>query len=294
MASPPAVATPADTTMTLPHPDAVHALLNAHRSVRRYRPDDVDPALIRRVLQDALHGSSSSGNLNTVSVVVTRDVERKRRLYEMHFEQPMVLQAPVVLTFCADTHRTRRWLALRNARLGFADFISWHVASFDALILAQTAALAFESHGLGLCYMGTTLHSMRAIADFLECPANVLPATSMVLGWPDETLAQRDRLPTTAWVHEERYRDPTPEDLERDFAERERRGRERYLSFSPEMARRWADHGITSLAQFYTSRLKYDPDRFAEDSAALEGLLRERGFLGTGTEGAATGGGTRA
>jgi hypothetical protein len=86
-------------------------------------------------------------------------------------------------------------------------------------------------------------------------------------------------------VHEERYHDPTTADLERDFAERERRGRERYLSFSPEMAQRWTDHGITSLAQYYTSRIKYDPDRFATDSAALEELLRERGFLGTGTEG---------
>ena len=45
------------------------------------------------------------------------------------------------------------------------------------------------------------------------------------------------------------------------------------------MAAHWAEHGIDSLAQYYTSRIKYDPDRFAEDSAALEALLRERGFL---------------
>jgi nitroreductase len=265
--------------MPLPAPDDVHTLLAAHRSVRKYKPDPVDPALIERVLEDALHGSSSSGNLNMVSVIVTRDTERKRRLHELHFEQPMVLQAPVVLTFCADSHRTRAWLAERNARPGFADLISWHVAAFDALILAQTAALAFEAHGLGICYMGTTLHSMRGIADFLECPANVLPATSMVLGWPDEAVAQRDRLPTTAWIHDERYRAPTAASIDRDFAARERLGRERYLSFSPEMARRWAEHGIESLAQYYTSKIKYDPDRFAEDSAALEALLRERGFL---------------
>jgi nitroreductase len=265
--------------MPLPAPNDLHTLLNAHRSVRRYKPDAVDPALIERVLEDALHGSSSSGNLNMVSVIVTRDTERKRRLHELHFQQPMVLQAPVVLTFCADTHRTRAWLAARNARLGFADLISWHVAAFDALILAQTAALAFEAHGLGICYMGTTLHSMRGIADFLECPVNVLPATSMVLGWPDEAVAQRDRLPATAWIHDERYQAPTLESIERDFAERERRGRERYLSLGPEMAQRWAEHGITSLAQFYTSKLKYDPDLFARDSAALEALMRERGFL---------------
>ena len=36
---------------------------------------------------------------------------------------------------------------------------------------------------------------------------------------------------------------------------------------------------ITSLAQYYTSTIKYDPDQFAIDSAALVTLLREHGFL---------------
>lgn len=39
------------------------------------------------------------------------------------------------------------------------------------------------------------------------------------------------------------------------------------------------DHGITSPAQFYTSKIKYDPDQFATDSAELRALLQERGFL---------------
>jgi hypothetical protein len=191
----------------------------------------------------------------------------------------MVNQAPLVLTFCADTFRTRQWLAQRGARLGFADFVSWHVAAFDAIILAQTTALALESHGLGLCYMGTTLHSMREIADFLECPENCLPVTSMVVGWPAEAPAQRDRLPQAAWIHDERYQRPTADDIDARFGERERRGRERYLALGPEMAQLWQEHGIGSLAQYYTSKIKYDPDRFALDSSQLRALLAERGFL---------------
>jgi len=266
---------PTDIAMTA---DDFSRLLRAHRSIRSFQPKAIDAALVDRVLVEALHGSSSSGNLNMVSVIKTTDVERKQRLCEMHFGQPMVLQAPLVLTFCADSHRTRQWLAQRDARPGFADFLSWHVAGYDAIILAQTTALALESHGLGICYMGTTLHSMGAIADFLECPDHCLPVTSLVVGWPAETPAQRDRLPGAAWIHEERYQRPTAAEIDARFAERERRGRERYLALGPEMAARWAEHGITSLAQFYTSKIKYDPDRFAEDSAALEALLRARGF----------------
>lgn len=260
--------------------DDFSTLLRTHRSIRSFQDKGIDPALVDRVLVEALQGSSSSGNLNMVSVIKTTDVARKQHLCTLHFNQPMVLEAPLVLTFCADTHRTRQWLAQRDARLGFADFISWHVAGYDAIILAQTTALALESHGLGICYMGTTLHAMEQIADFLGCPDHCLPVTSMVVGWPAEAPPQRDRLPGTAWIHTERYQRPAPADIDAHFAERERRGRERYLALGPEMAARWAEHGITSLAQFYTSRIKYDPDQFALDSAALEALLRARGFRG--------------
>lgn len=254
-------------------------LMQAHRSIRQYKPDPLPEGLVDRVLAQALHGTSSSGNLNLISVIKTQDPARKAVLHDLHGGQPMVNQAPLVLTFCADTFRTGEWLALRGARPGFADLVSWHTAAFDAMILSQTVALALESHGLGVCYMGTTLFSMRGIADFLELPENCLPTTSLVVGWPDEAPAQRDRLPAAAWVFEERYQRPTAADIDERFAERELKGRERYLSMGPEMAALWQQHGIESLAQYYTSKIKYDPDRFAGFSEAIEALLRERGFL---------------
>lgn len=258
---------------------AFDQLMQQHRSIRSFKPDPIDAAQVDRTLEAALQGSSSSGNLNMVSVVKTTDPARKATLCRLHSNQPMVLQAPLLLSFCADTFRTREWLALRNARPGFADFCSWHTAAFDAMILAQTAALAFESQGLGICYMGTTLFRMREIADHLELPPNVLPVTTLVVGHPDEAPAQRDRLPPAAWIHDERYRRPSAADIEARFAEREHRGRERYMAVGPEMAEAWREQGITSLAQYYTSRIKYDPDRFAGFSHAIEALLRERGFL---------------
>ncbi len=257
---------------------AFATLMERHRSIRRYKPDPLPDGLVDTVLVQALQGGSSSGNLNLVSVVKTQQAGRRRALWSLHGEQDMILQAPLVLTFCADSHRTRSWLALRGARLGFADLVSWHTAALDAMLLAQTAALAFESHGLGICYMGTTLFAMRGIADLLELPDNVLPVTSLVVGWPDEAPPQRDRLPATAWIHDERHVRPTPERIEADFAAREVRGRQRYLDASPEMAALWQQHGIGSLAQYYTSPIKYDPDRFAGFSADIEALLAERGW----------------
>jgi len=87
------------------------ALLQGHRSIRRYADRPLDDALVDSMLTQALQGSSSSGNLNMASVVKTRNAARKARLCELHFGQPMVLQAPLVLTFCADSFRTGQWLA---------------------------------------------------------------------------------------------------------------------------------------------------------------------------------------
>ena len=188
-------------------------LLNHHRSIRRYKPDPIDPAVVDAVCADAIAGASSSGNLNSVSIVLTRDPERKRSLYDLHFEQPMVLQAPLVVTFCADWFRTREWLRKRGARDNFNNFIGYHVAAFDAIIVAQNASLGFQAHGLGICYMGTTLHSMEAIAAMLELPDTCVPVTTIVVGHPDEDPPKRDRLPIASLIHEERYRSPSDTEL---------------------------------------------------------------------------------
>jgi nitroreductase len=254
-------------------------LLKAHRSIRQFEDRPVDSELIDRILEESLQGSSSSGNLNMVSVIKTRDAERKARLYELHFEQPMVLQAPLVLTFCADTFRTRQWLSQRGALLNFGNLLSYHVASFDAIILSQTVALALESHGMGMCYMGTTLHSMQEISEYLDCPDHCLPVTSMVVGWPAEQPNQRDRLPGKAWIHNERYQSPSAQDIDRLYKDREVKGWERYRSMGQEMITEMEALGITSLAQYYTSDMKYAPDVFERDSARLRNLLQAKGFL---------------
>jgi nitroreductase len=254
------------------------ALLNTHRSIRKYRPEPIPEALVQEVCEEAIAGASSSGNLNSVSLVLTRDPERKRRLYELHSEQDFVLQAPLVVTFCADWFRTREWLRLRGARDNFDNFIGYHVAAFDAMILSQNVCLGFEARGLGICYMGTTLHSMTEIADFLELPDTCLPVTTIVVGYPDENPPKRDRLPTAAILHDETYRHPTAEEIEETYRQRELRGWARYMAY-PELKAEIEKRGIKNLAEFYTSDAKYPPDDFRRDSEKLRALLERKHFL---------------
>jgi len=256
----------------------VSELFQKHRSIRKFTADPIAPDLIEQVCSEAIAGASSSGNLNCVSIVMTRDAHRRKRLHELHFEQDMILSAPLLLTFCADVHRTRTWLARRSARDNFDNLIGYHVAAFDAMIIAQNVCLGFQAKGLGICYMGSTLHSMAEIADFLELPETCLPVTTLVVGYPDENPAKRDRLPLSALLHDERYAQPSGQDIDQIYAEREGIAWKRYIS-SPENRALMAEHGIENLAQAYTSKIKYDPDTFRNDSGKLKKLLEAKRFL---------------
>lgn len=234
--------------------------------------------MIQEVCAEAIAGASSSGNLNSVTIILTRDEERKKRLYELHSEQPMVLEAPLVVTFCADWFRTREWLRLRGARDNFDNFVGYNVAALDAMIVAQNVVLGFQARGLGICYMGTTLFSMGEIADFLALPDTCVPITTIVVGHPAEDPAKRDRLPARSLVHDEIYQKPSSDDIDAIYKEREVRGWERYMSH-PELKQLAEERGITTLAQFYTSEIKYDPVAFRELSDRMMEVLKARHLL---------------
>ena len=94
------------------------------RTIRRYTTQEVDNQLLTRLLKEASQ-TPTMGNLQLYSVVVTRDAAAKQRLAPAHFNQPMVTQAPVVLTFCADFRRTTLWAKERQATPGYDNFLSF-------------------------------------------------------------------------------------------------------------------------------------------------------------------------
>jgi len=83
-------------------------LLNSHRTIRKYTEQEVTEAQLNALLHAGTR-ASTTGNMQVYSVVVTRDKEMKDRLSPCHFNQPMVREAPVILTFCADFNRFKKW-----------------------------------------------------------------------------------------------------------------------------------------------------------------------------------------
>lgn len=191
-----------------------------HRTIRRYTSRDVAPELLDRLLTDAAR-TQTMGNLQLYSVVVTRSDAGKAALAPTHFNQPMVTQAPVVLTICADFRRTSTWARCRKAVPGYDNLLSFMNAATDALLYTQTFCVLAEEAGLGLCFLGTTLYSPQTIIDVLQLPPLVFPIATLTVGWPSEEPALSDRLPLESFIHSEIYHDPTPEDIDRFYAAKE-------------------------------------------------------------------------
>lgn len=194
--------------------------MKTRRSVRKYKSQPIDDKLLNSLLEGAGR-TQTMGNLQLYSVVVTREEEMKRRLSPAHFNQPMVMSAPVVLTICADFNRTSVWCRNRKTEPGYDNFLSFINAASDALLYAQTFSCLAEEAGLGVCYLGTTVYQPQQIIEILHLPRLVMPVATLTVGWPDESPGLSDRLPIAAFVHNETYSDYSPSDIDCHYSAKE-------------------------------------------------------------------------
>ncbi len=243
-------------------------MLFKHRSIRKFRPAPIPDEVLRECLEAATR-ASTCGNMQLYSLVVTRDKAMRERLAPCHFNQPMVTQAPCVVTVCADVHRFTQWCEQRGAAPAYDNFEWFLNAATDALLAAQNLCVQAEIHGLGICYLGTTLYTAADIARILELPKGVIPLTTVVVGYPDETPGLTDRLPLDAVVHYEKYTDYTAAEIDELWAEREE---------SEETKRLIEENGLENLAKIFTERRYVRRDNLAV-SQAYFALLKEQGFF---------------
>jgi len=192
----------------------------SHRTIRKYKPDPISDDMLNKILEAAVRGATT-GNMQLYSIIVTKDAEKRKALMPLHFNQKMVEEAPVVLTFCADLNRFHKWCSQRQAEKAYDNFMWFYNATIDAVIAAQNAVVAAECFGLGTVYLGTTTYTADKIINFFNLPEGVVPVTTVVLGYPDESPPLTDRLPLEAVVHHESYHDYTTENINNLYYEKE-------------------------------------------------------------------------
>ncbi len=187
-------------------------LIHAHGSVRRYKPDPVPASVIETIVQAGQRASTSS-NLQAYTVIAATEATTRARLAELCGGQKHIAEAPVFLAFCADLARLDRVCELRGYTQKVEHIETFLIAAVDAVIMAQNVALAAESLGLGICYIGSIRNNPLEVIDLLGLPRLVFPITGMTVGWPEKPPRIRPRLPLREILRWERYAPPLDEAL---------------------------------------------------------------------------------
>jgi len=243
-------------------------LLNKHVTIRKFRDKPVERNLLESILYSGTR-ASTTGNMQVYSIVVTSDDEQKEKLTPLHFNQPVAVNAPVLLTFAADFNRFTQWCNINKAEPGYTNFLSFFTAAIDALLVAQNVCVAAENCGLGICYLGTTTYNAREIIRVLEMPRLTFPVTTVALGYPEEIPELTDRLPLEGVIHYERYTDYTESRIRELYA---------YKENLEQMQQFIKENNKETLAQVFTDvRYKKADNEFF--SVKMTETLKEQGFM---------------
>ena len=175
---------------------AVRHAIDARRDVRRFRPDDVDDALLEELLL-AAHHAPSVGHSQPWRFVVVRDEQTRaraawladaarlrqaatmdeasgRQLLELRLEG--IREAPLGVVVCCD----RRVDA--GGVLGRATFVDADMWSCACAI--QNLWLVARGHGLGVGWV--TLFEPQDLLGLIDAPAGVETLGWLCIGYPDE------------------------------------------------------------------------------------------------------------
>lgn len=183
----------------------VIAAMMAHRSVRSFSDRPLPEGLLETLIA-AGQAASTSSYMQTVSVVAIEKRETRMKLATIA-RQDFLAATPVVLCFIADLSRAGRVGEAIDADLFALPMLdNFLAACTDCAIFAQNVALAAQSCGLGICFIGNLRNEPLEIARLLGLPPRAVAIFGLCIGYEEgNPTGQRPRLPQGVVLHRETY-----------------------------------------------------------------------------------------
>ncbi|UOR13043.1 oxygen-insensitive NADPH nitroreductase [Halobacillus amylolyticus] len=234
----------------------IETILN-HRSIRKFKDTKLTDDQIHTIISAAQQASTSSYMMAYTIIGIT-DPEKKAALAEVS-GHPHVTQNGHLLIFCADLKRPIQQATNEQYQQMLPNLENsehFLVSAIDAALAAQNAAIAAESMGLGMCYLGSIRNNLDRTDEILGLPQHVIPLFGMALGVPDHKPETKPRLPQSAIYYENEY--PCYENDVKQFDEeiaayyQSRSSNNRKDTWSEQMIRRFSEPmrmDVTQLVQ---------------------------------------------
>lgn len=204
----------------------VEALLR-HKSVRTFLPDPLPEGAIETMVAAAQSASNSSA-LNQWSLVAVTDAALKQRIADRVARSvpvdriPWIEEAPALLLWVADLSRGADITKEAGKEPIVFDYLdSFLMSSIDAALAAQNAAVAAESAGLGIVYLGVMRNIAKEIAEMINLPPLSYVTFGMAVGRPDasRTSSIRPRPAQPMILHYNQYDQGRYRDYLKDYEE---------------------------------------------------------------------------
>lgn len=233
-------------------------LIRRHRSIRAFAPDPVPDDHLHAAIEAGQAASTSSG-VQAYCIINVTNPDTRRALVPITGGQQKVADCGAFLVICGDLRRHKLAAAMHGAqhRDSLETFL---VATVDASLVAQNMAVAFESLGYGVCYIGGLRNDLAEVDRLLDLPPGILPIYGMCVGAPAEDPAPRPRLGADAVLFNDRYPD---DDTMKSLIARYDEAYERYMletrgqpgrTWSGGMARMFSDERRPDIAPYYISK----------------------------------------
>lgn len=181
-------------------------LLQSHRSIRKFTDQKIDEALLQELIR-AGQSAATSSHVQATTVIRVSDPDNRERIAELAGNQPYVVRAAEFLVFCADLKRTFDACARVGAELDTGMTEQLLVATVDTALMAQNVAVAAESAGLGICYIGGVRNNPAQISEILRLPKHVYPVFGFCMGYPAQDPEVKPRLPLATILKQDYYDD---------------------------------------------------------------------------------------
>lgn len=177
---------------------------------RRFKPEPVPGPLVDTLAGLAL-SSPSKSDLQGRDILIVEDLGLRARINALLADQEWIPGAPNFAVFLGNNRRQRdvhRWRGHAFANDHLDAFFN---AAVDAGIALSAFVLAAEQAGIGCCPISVIRNHASEVSRLLGLPEHVFPVAALGFGWPAGPSYVSARLPLSATLHRDRYRETSRE-----------------------------------------------------------------------------------
>ena len=185
--------------------ETIEHLLN-HRSIRKFKPHQLDQETVETLVRSAQSASTSSYQ-QVYAIIGVEDEALKRQLVDVASGQSYVAENSYFFVFCIDYHKhiLAAEIASGSVDRTVETTEALIVGAVDAGLAAQNLVIAAESLGYGTVYIGSLRNDAAKVSELLGLPDHVVPLFGVAVGIPDQQPGKKPRLPMDAVFHRNTY-----------------------------------------------------------------------------------------